>query len=92
MVERLRRDRRLSPALLRALALKPAPVQAHWLGFGATVGGNYIDYLITDEGCTPDDLRPYCAESVVMLPHSFMPVAPSSPMPVRIAAVALLPA
>ncbi|MEQ9640463.1 MAG: tetratricopeptide repeat protein [Alphaproteobacteria bacterium] len=68
------------------LALKPAPVQAHWLGYGATVGGNYIDYLITDEACTPPDLRSYCAESLCMLPHSFMPVAPDLPdrgMPTR---------
>jgi predicted O-linked N-acetylglucosamine transferase (SPINDLY family) len=43
------------------------------------VGGDYIDYLITDAACMPPAFAADCAEKLVMLPHSFMPVAPDEP-------------
>lgn len=30
-------------------AMQPAPIQVSYMGFPATTGASYIDYLITDE-------------------------------------------
>ena len=54
------------------LALRPAPVQAHWLGFSSTTGAAYIDYLITDRIQLPPEDQQYCSEKLVYLPHTFM--------------------
>ena len=62
---------------LELFALRPAPVQAHYLGYGATIGADYIPYLITDPVHTPPELAPFCSESLVYLPDSFMVGAPA---------------
>lgn len=53
-------------------ALEPAPVQAHYLGYGSTVGADFIQWLITDPVHTPPALAPNCSEALVYLPDSFM--------------------
>ena len=58
---------------LPILAMRPAPVQAHYLGYGLTTGADYVDYLITDETFTPPQLAAYCSERLVYLPYSFLP-------------------
>ena len=57
---------------LEVLALRPAPVQAHWLGFSSTTGASFIDYLITDRIQLPPEDRQYCSEQLVYLPDTFM--------------------
>ena len=57
---------------LRLFALRPAPLQAHWLGYSATVGMPTIDYLITDHWQVPPEQRPHFAEQLVYLPDTFM--------------------
>ena len=47
---------------LEVLALRPAPVQAHWLGFSSTTGASYIDYLVTDRIQLPPEDQKYCSE------------------------------
>jgi len=42
---------------LGVLARRPAPVQAHYLGYAATTGAPYIDYFISDENVTPRELQ-----------------------------------
>lgn len=32
-------------------AMQPAPIQVSYMGFPATTGASYIDYLLTDEVC-----------------------------------------
>ena len=61
---------------LELFALRPAPVQIHYLGYGATLGADFIDYLITDPVHTPPELAPYCSESLAYLPDSFMAATP----------------
>ena len=61
---------------LEVFALKPAPVQAHYLGYGATIGADYIPWLISDSVHTPRELEAYCSESLVLLPDSFMATTP----------------
>jgi len=57
---------------LELFALRPAPLQAHWLGYSATVGGGLLDYLITDRWQVPPEARPHFGERLVYLPETFM--------------------
>ncbi|MCI4664888.1 MAG: tetratricopeptide repeat protein [Neomegalonema sp.] len=41
-------------ARLEICALRPAPVQASYLGYPGTLGADFIDYAITDEIVAPD--------------------------------------
>jgi predicted O-linked N-acetylglucosamine transferase (SPINDLY family) len=53
------------------LAQRAAPVQVNYLGFPATMGTPYIDYLIADRFTIPDPQRSDYQESVVRLPDCF---------------------
>jgi predicted O-linked N-acetylglucosamine transferase (SPINDLY family) len=50
-----------------------APVQASFLGYAGTSGGNFVDYLIADRIVVPQQSRPHYAEQLVYLPDSMMP-------------------
>lgn len=52
-------------------AHRAAPVQVNYLGFPATMGADYIDYIIADEFVIPPSQRPHYAEQVVYLPECF---------------------
>lgn len=54
------------------LARRPAPVQAHYLGFPASTGASYIDYFITDGIATPPTLADGFTEKLAYLPQCFM--------------------
>ena len=62
-------------AALNVLARRPAPVQAHWLGYGLTLGADYVPWLITDRIHSGDGAA--YGEALVRLPDSF--VATSRP-------------
>ncbi len=62
-------------ANLALFFLKPAPVQAHYLGYAMTLGAECIQYLITDPVHMPLALAPHCGEHLVHLPESFMATA-----------------
>ncbi len=53
-------------------ALRPAPVQAHYLGYGSTVGAVDIPWLITDPVHTTPEIAASCSEAMVYLPDTFM--------------------
>jgi predicted O-linked N-acetylglucosamine transferase (SPINDLY family) len=55
------------------LAHRPAPVQVNYLGFPATMGAPYIDYIIADRTVIPEAQRAHYSENVVYLPHSYQP-------------------
>lgn len=57
---------------LEILALRPAPIQAHYLGYSATIGASFLDYLITDHQQVPPEQRQYFTENLVYLPDTFM--------------------
>ena len=54
-------------------ALRPAPVQLHWLGYLGTLGAQHIDYIITDRFATPAELQPLFAERFLCLPDCYCP-------------------
>ncbi len=54
------------------MSLRPAPVQAHYLGYSITTGADYIDYLITDRIYIPPEWEYLCSEKLVYLPDTFM--------------------
>ena len=53
------------------LALRPAPIQVHYLGYPGTLGGNLVDYLIGDPIVTPPSHAEDYAETLVLLPRSY---------------------
>jgi len=64
---------------LEILAERPAPVQVHYLGYGHTIGADYVDWLLTDEIRTPASEVAHCHENVVYLPNTTLPVYVPSP-------------
>lgn len=63
---------------LEIFALEPAPVQVHYLGYGSTVGADYIPWLMTDPVHTPPALAKQCSEALVYLPDTFMAATPGT--------------
>jgi predicted O-linked N-acetylglucosamine transferase (SPINDLY family) len=55
------------------LARRPAPVQVNYLGHPATMGANFVDYILADRVLIGDADRVNYAEKVVYLPHTYMP-------------------
>ena len=53
-------------------ALRPAPVQISYMGFPASMGADYIDYLVTDKIVSPPDSasRLY-SEKLIWMPESY---------------------
>jgi len=59
---------------LGAFALRPAPVQATWLGHPGTTGADFMDYIIADTVVAPPDHQRFYSEKIVALPDSFFPL------------------
>jgi protein O-GlcNAc transferase len=52
-------------------AHRPAPLQVNYLGFPATLGASYIDYIFADSIVIAQGEEGYYDEAVVWLPHSY---------------------
>ena len=57
---------------MAVLARRPAPLQAHYLGFAATTGASYIDYFVTDRIATPPSMAGVFSEKLAYLRECFM--------------------
>ena len=64
-------------------ALRPAPVQAGFLGYPGTTGAGYIDYIVADRTVIPEHRRDCYAERVVYLPDSYQPNDSKRALPER---------
>ena len=52
-------------------ALRPAPIHVNYLGFPATMGAAYMDYIIADRIVVPAEHEGAYSEKIVRLPDSF---------------------
>jgi protein O-GlcNAc transferase len=52
-------------------ALRPAPVHVNYLGFPATMGASYMDYIIADRVVVPAEQESCYSEKIASLPDSF---------------------
>jgi len=55
---------------LRALASKPAPVQATYLGYFDTTGMEQVDYFLTDRYMSPPETQKYHTEELIYFPET----------------------
>lgn len=71
----------------RIFAARPAPLQVSWLGFPATTGAEFIDYLIADRVVVPEQERSFFTEQIAYLPRFYLPAGcdrdDSGPIPSR---------
>jgi len=63
------------------LALRPAPVQVSFLGWPATMGADFIDYIIADPFIVPHDQQEFYSEKIVHLPDCYQPSDRQRPVP-----------
>jgi predicted O-linked N-acetylglucosamine transferase (SPINDLY family) len=54
------------------VALRPAPVQASWIGYPGTMAAPFIDYIIADGFVIPPGAESGFGEHVVRLPGTYM--------------------
>jgi predicted O-linked N-acetylglucosamine transferase (SPINDLY family) len=52
-------------------SFKAVPIQINYLGYPATMGANYIDYIFADAYLIPSEYQHYYAEKVIYLPECF---------------------
>ncbi len=52
---------------------RAAPIQINYLAYSATMGANFIDYIIADKAVIPEGRQKDYSEKIVYLPGSFMP-------------------
>jgi protein O-GlcNAc transferase len=53
------------------MAYRPAPVQVSYLGFPATMGADFIDYILVDRFVVPDSEQAFFPERLVQLPNCY---------------------
>jgi protein O-GlcNAc transferase len=58
-------------ARMGVFARRPAPIQVNYLGFPATLGMPYIDYIIADRIVIPEAEQRFYDEQVAYLPDSY---------------------
>ena len=59
-------------ARLGVFARRAAPIQINYLGYAATMGADYYDYIIADRTVIPPEHVEFYSEKVAWLPDSFL--------------------
>jgi predicted O-linked N-acetylglucosamine transferase (SPINDLY family) len=65
---------------LGIFAQRAAPVQVSYLGYAATSGAPFMDYLIADEIVIPESQERWYSERIVRLPHCYLPTDDRRPI------------
>jgi protein O-GlcNAc transferase len=65
----------------QVMCLRPAPVQAAWLGFIGTTGSKFYDYVIADTTVIPEEDFPYYSEKTLRLPQTMQINDPNRVIP-----------
>lgn len=52
-------------------SLRPAPIQAMWLGYPGTSGAPFMDYIITDAVTSPVEHEDHYSEKLAYMPNTF---------------------
>ena len=55
---------------LSIAAHRPAPVQAHYLGYSNAIAAPFIDYLIADGALLPSELQAVCSDRFALMPKT----------------------
>jgi len=50
---------------------RAAPIQVNYMGYPATMGASYIDYIVADKTLIPNASQQFYSEKVVYLPNSY---------------------
>ncbi len=58
-------------AWLEIMALRPAPIQLHWLGFPGSIGADFLDYFIADPIVLPRGSADPYSEKIARLPRCY---------------------
>lgn len=58
---------------LGVMSWRPAPIQAHLMGFPGTIGAGFVDYLIADAVVAPAENADDFVENLVRLPGCYLP-------------------
>ena len=66
---------------LSVFGMKPAPIQATYLGYPATTGLPTVDYWITDTQLHPKDTQERAVEEIWRLPRCYISYDPPDPAP-----------
>lgn len=56
-----------------AFAARMAPIQISFLGYPATMGGEFMDYIVADRVAIPEAEEAAYVEQVIHMPNSYMP-------------------
>ena len=64
------------------LCHRPAPVQVNYLGYGGSMGADFVDYVIGDPVVIPPAAAACFSEAVAYLPDTYFPGFWSRPQPV----------
>jgi hypothetical protein len=62
----------------RIFASRPAPLQVNYLGFPATMGADYIDYMIADKTVVPERIDSITARKSFICPTAISPTISSA--------------
>src|ERR1700760_1639845 len=60
---------------METLSHRACPVQVNYLGFPATTGAPWLDYVLADPGVAPFEDQAFFSERIVQLPHCYFPTS-----------------